>query len=179
VAGTGTTAGIGAANGTGAAVAAATGSAAGNASVSGVSPGGSINSGAGNAAGTVTVAGVGDSIRAVPVVDPAYSAAWLPPIRVDRNGKRIDAKALRRKTVQAIPVEARQDVREVLHRIEDQPRRAVDPAVFDRLAADMQAVADMLPAMQLALIAEWRALAYDAAQRAEDERDIEMLLMLA
>ncbi len=113
-------------------------------------------------------------------LDPIYSAAWLPPIRLDRKGRRIDEKSLKRITIKAAPEEVKEEVKAAIERIEEAPRNTVDPAILDTMAADMRAIAEMIPAMQSVIVAEWAALAYLAAEQAalaEDEEDIAMLML--
>ncbi|MDZ7906529.1 MAG: hypothetical protein U5N55_12715 [Cypionkella sp.] len=120
----------------------------------------------------------GNSI-APPVVDPIYSAAWMPVLKLDRFGREISKKALQRKTIKAVPVEARREVKAAIERIKETPSDTVDLVALDQMIVDMRAISDSLPAIQSALIAEWQALAYDIAVRAEDERDVELLLLMA
>ena len=96
-------------------------------------------------------------------IDPIYSAAWMPVIRLDRKGRPIDPEKL--------------EVNAAFERIEAPPPNRPDPAVFDGIAAELQGIADLLPGLQMALIAELQALAYDMELIAEDEREIELLLL--
>lgn len=116
-----------------------------------------------------------------PAPDAPIGGGGTPGRRVYRDARDFET-ALRKavsQTVDDAPEELRQEVKEAVARIEDLPLATVDLATMDALIADMQAVAAMLPAIQSDIIAEWTALAYDIAQRAEEERDIEMLLLLA
>jgi hypothetical protein len=122
-----------------------------------------------------------------PALDPIYSAAWMPVIKVDRDGKRVvkaaEISEIRDVTIEAVAPDDRSEAIAAIARIEQAEREALQRlatmAEMDMLIADIRAVSDMLPGMQAALIAEWDALAADMEARAEDERDVELLLMLA
>lgn len=114
---------------------------------------------------------------APPPIDPIYSAAWMPVIRLDRKGRPIDPEKLKRRVVEATPKAKREEVKAAFERIEAPPPNRPDPAVFDGIAAELQGIADLLPGLQMALIAELQALAYDMELIAEDEREIELLLL--
>jgi hypothetical protein len=122
-----------------------------------------------------------------PALDPIYSAAWMPVIKVDRDGKRIvkaaEISEIRDVTIEAVAPDDRAEAIAAIARIEQAEREALQRlatmAEMDMLIADIRAVSYMLPGMQAALIAEWDALAADMEARAEDERDVELLLMLA
>ncbi|MDI9407808.1 MAG: hypothetical protein QM523_01015 [Candidatus Pacebacteria bacterium] len=110
-------------------------------------------------------------------LDPIYSAAWMPIIRLDRKGQPVSLEKLRKRVVKAVPEEKREEVRAAFERIETPPPNLPDPAVWDGIALELQSIADSLPTLQRGLIAEIQALAYDMALIAEDEREIEMLLL--
>lgn len=109
-----------------------------------------------------------------PIV-PAPNYNYMPPIRLDRHGKRIDEKALKRRTIKAVEPEDKPEVKQALKRIE--PESTTDPDVLDQMAAEALAIAALLPAIEAALIAEWQAIAAQLAWYAEDERDVEILLL--
>jgi hypothetical protein len=112
-----------------------------------------------------------------PPLDPIYSAAWMPVIKVDRKGRRIDPDDVKRRAVEAVSEESRDDVEAVFDAIADAPTETMGAAVWDGMADELRALMAMIPAMELTLLAEIRLMADTMASMAEDERDLEMLML--
>jgi hypothetical protein len=112
-----------------------------------------------------------------PPLDPIYSAAWMPVIKVDRKGRRIDPDDVKRRAVEAVPEESRDDVEAVFDAIADVPPETMDASVWDGMADELRALMAMIPAMELTLLAEIRVMADTMAAMAEDERDLEILML--
>ncbi len=108
---------------------------------------------------------------------PAPNYNYMPPIRLDRHGRRIDEDALKRRTIKAVEPEAKPEVKQALERIEVEPEADTTADALDAMAVEALAIAAMLPAIEATLIAEWQAIAAQLAWLAEDERDVEILLL--
>jgi hypothetical protein len=112
-----------------------------------------------------------------PPLDPIYSAAWMPVIKVDRNGRRINPDDVKRRAVDSAPEEQKAEVEAVFEAIDDVLPETMDSSVWDEMADELRGLIAMIPAMELTLLAEIRFMADTMAAAAEDERDIEMLVM--
>jgi len=135
----------------------------------------------GGACGALSRASLGRLLEIDEATQPpstgSFSANWLPTVHLDKDGKRIDPKKLKKRIIKAVPEAKREQVEAVFERIEDEPQVGPDPVVLDRMAADLQAIALFLPEIQVNLITQMRQIAYEIEERAEDERDIELLLL--
>lgn len=106
-----------------------------------------------------------------------YSAAWLPTIHLDKDGKRISPKKLQKRVIEAVAEPQREKVTAAFREIEKKPVSTVDPVIMDRMASDLRAISLLLPEIQVNLLQELRQVAFEIQERADDERDIEMLLL--
>lgn len=99
--------------------------------------------------------------------------AWLPVIYLDKQGRPVDLDAAREQAIEAAP-----DQPEIVAAFDAvEQDNGISAAAFEAMAAQFRILAGLLEAFDAILAEEMRARAYEALRRANDERDIELLLM--
>ncbi len=99
---------------------------------------------------------------------------WLPIIYLDRNNRPIGLDEIKQQAIEAVPESVEPKVEAAIERIEEV---SGDAAAFDVVAAQYRILAGLLREFESALAMEMQARAMEAERRAEDERDIEILMM--
>lgn len=122
--------------------------------------------------GNVLVFGGGVAPPAL-IIQPG---GFLPIIYLDRKGRPVDQAATKKRAVAAAKPAKREAVEAAFDRIDAETD--VSPVVYDRMAAEMRAIAALLPRLEAALIADLMAQARELLRLADDERDIEILAMV-
>ena len=101
---------------------------------------------------------------------------WLPVIYLDRNNRPIDLEKLEEQAIDAAP-EVEAEVEAAFEAVEDALDGQVDAVALEAVAAQFRVLAGLLERFDDLLAMEMQARAMEAMRRAEDERDIELLLM--
>jgi hypothetical protein len=110
-----------------------------------------------------------------PAVAERQPGGWLPIIYLDRQNRPIGLDEAKEAAIEAAP-----DVPEVVaafEAVEAAQDNGISAAALDAMAAQFRVLAGLLDGLDALLAEEMRARAYEALRRAEDERDIELLLM--
>ena len=96
-----------------------------------------------------------------------------PTIYLDRNNRPVGLPNVKKQALEAVPEDVEPKVEAAIERIES----AADVSAFATIAAQYQILAGLVRAFDDALAVELQARARDATRRAEDEDDVELLLM--
>lgn len=112
-----------------------------------------------------------------PVATERQPGGWLPVIYLDRNNLPVDLEKLEEQALEAVPVEAEAQVEAAFEAVEAAQDSGIDAAALEAIAAQFKALAALLAQFDEALSLEMQARAYEAMRQAEDERDVELLLM--
>ncbi len=111
-----------------------------------------------------------------PAVEVRQPGGWLPIIYLDRDGRPIDLAEARTQAIEAAPDEP--GIAEAFAKVEAAQSGEISAAALEAMATQFRVLAGLLERFDDALAEEMRARAYEALRRAEDERDIELLLMV-
>lgn len=110
-----------------------------------------------------------------PAVEARQPGGWLPIIYLDKNNRPVGLDNLKDQVEEAAPdvpqIEAAFDA------VESAQEGRVDAAALEVMAAQFKVLAGLLAQFDELLALEMQARAYEALRRAEDERDVEILLM--
>lgn len=101
------------------------------------------------------------------------AGGWLPVIYLDRNGKPIGLDEVKEQAIEAVPEAVEPKVEAAIEKIE----AAGETAAFDVIAAQYRILAQLVRAFDDALALELQARAMEAKRRADDEHDIEILML--
>jgi hypothetical protein len=112
----------------------------------------------------------------VPATDTRQPGGWLPIIYLDRNNRPIDLEKLEEQAIEAAP-EVEAQIEAAFEAVEEAQEGQVDAAALEAIAEQFKVLAGLLARFDDLLALEMQARAYEALRRAEDERDVEILLM--
>ncbi len=112
--------------------------------------------------------------EAAAATDTRQPGGWLPVIYLDKNNRPIGLEEIEERALEAVPESVEPQVEAAIEKIEAQ---GTDAAAFDAIAAQYQLLATLLQRFDDVLAMELQARAMEAARQAEDERDIEILMM--
>lgn len=99
---------------------------------------------------------------------------FLPIIYLDRNNRPVGLNEVKKQAIDAVPEAVEPKVEAAIERIE---AMAGDTAAFDAIAAQYRILARLVKAFDDALAMELEARALEAKRRADDEHDIEILML--
>lgn len=99
---------------------------------------------------------------------------FAPVIYLDRNNRPVGLSEVKKQALEAVPEAVEPKVEAAIERIED---LAGDTTAFAAVAAQYQLLARLVQAFDDALAMELQARALEAMRRAQDEDDVELLLM--
>ena len=102
---------------------------------------------------------------------------WLPVIYLDRNNRPVDLAGLKEQALDAAPEAVEPEIEAAFEAVEAAQEGSIDPAALEAIAAQFRVLAGLLAKLDEALAMEMQARAMEAMRRAEDERDVELLLM--
>lgn len=105
-----------------------------------------------------------------PVAESRQPGGWLPVIYLDKNNRPVGLDEVRKQALEAVPEAVEAKVEAAIERIEE-------TQAFDVIAAQYRILAGLVQAFDDALALELQARAMEAKRRADDESDIEILLM--
>jgi hypothetical protein len=100
---------------------------------------------------------------------------WLPIIYLDKNGRPVDLAEAKAQAIEAAPDQP--EIVAAFDKVEAAQDGEISAAALEAMAAQFKVLAGLLEAFDDLLAQEMRARAFEALRRAEDERDIELLLM--
>lgn len=100
---------------------------------------------------------------------------WLPVIYLDRNNRPVGLDELKEQVLEAAPEQPA--VEAALDAVAEAQEGRVDVAALEVMAAQFKLLAGLLAQLDDALAMELQARAMEALRMAEDERDVEILLM--
>jgi hypothetical protein len=112
----------------------------------------------------------------VPATDTRQPGGWLPIIYLDRNNRPIDLEKLEEQAVEAAP-EIEAQIEAAFEAVEEAQEGPVDSVALEAMAAQFKVLAGLLARFDELLAMEMQARAMEAMRQAEDERDVELLLM--
>jgi hypothetical protein len=114
----------------------------------------------------------------VDAVTPATSdrqpGGWLPVIYLDKQGKPVGLNEVKEQALEAVPEAVEAQVEAAIEKIEAQ---AVDSVAFDVIAAQYRILERLVKEFDDALAMELMARAMEAKRRADDEYDVEILML--
>jgi hypothetical protein len=110
-----------------------------------------------------------------PVDEVRQPGGWLPIVYLDKNNRPIGLEEIKEQALEAVPESVEPQVEAAIEKIEAQ---GTDAAAFDAIAAQYRILAGLLAQLDDVLAMELQARAMEAARRAEDERDVEILMMV-
>lgn len=99
---------------------------------------------------------------------------YAPVIYLDRNNRPVGLKEVKKQALEAVPEAVEPKVEAAIERIEE---LAGNTAAFDAVAAQYELLARLVQAFDDALAMELEARAREAQRRADDEHDIELLML--
>ena len=110
-----------------------------------------------------------------PVDEVRQPGGWLPVIYLDKQGRPIGLEEIEERALEVVPEAVEPQVEAAIEKIEAQ---AVDSVAFDVIAAQYRILERLVREFDDALAMEMQARAMEAMRRAEDERDVEILMMV-
>jgi hypothetical protein len=108
--------------------------------------------------------------------DTRQPGGWLPVVYLDRNNRPIDLEKLEERALEAAP-EVEAEIEAAFEAVEEAQEGQVDAMALDAIAAQYRILAGLVQAFDDALALELQARAMEAKRQADDEYDIEILLM--
>lgn len=120
---------------------------------------------------------VNDVCGIAPAAETRQPGGWLPIVYLDRHGRPVDLEKLKEQALEAAPEEAEPAVEAAFEAVEAAQTAVIDSAALEAMAAQFNALAGLLARFDEMLALEMQARAYEALRRAEDERDVEILMM--
>ena len=108
-----------------------------------------------------------------PVATERQPGGWLPIIYLDKNGRPVGLEEIKEQAIEAVPEAVEPKVEAAIEKIE----ALSDRAAFDAIAAQYRVLAQLVKAFDDALAMELEARAMEAKRRADDEHDIEILML--
>ena len=111
---------------------------------------------------------------APPVASDRQPGGWLPVIYLDKNNRPVGLNEVKQQALEAVPEAQEAKVEAAIERIEE---LAGNTAAFDAVAAQYRLLAQLVQAFDDALAMELQARALEAKRRADDEHDIEILML--
>ncbi len=112
-----------------------------------------------------------------PAAEVRQPGGWLPVIYLDRNNKPVGLEEARSQALEAAPEDVELQIEAAFDRVEEARAGAINAAALEAMAAQFRVLAGLLQQFDDLLAQEMQARAYEAMRRAEDERDVELLLM--
>ncbi len=122
--------------------------------------------------GNRLVFGVDEPVTGEPTRQPG---GWLPVIYLDRNNRPVGLDELKEQVLEAAPEQPA--VEAALEAVAEAQEGRIDVAALEVMAAQFKLLAGLLAQLDDALAIELQARAMEALRMAEDERDVEILLM--
>ena len=113
-----------------------------------------------------------------PAVEVRQPGGWLPVIYLDRDNRPVGLEAAREQAIEAAPEDVEPQIVAAFDKVGEAQAGAVNAAALDAMAAQFRVLAGLLARVDELLSQEMEARAYEALRRAEDERDVELLLMV-
>lgn len=110
-----------------------------------------------------------------PAVEVRQPGGWLPVIYLDRNNRPVGLDELKEQVLEAAPEQPA--VEAALEAVAEAQEGRIDVAALEVMAAQFKLLAGLLAQLDDALAMELQARAMEALRMAEDERDVEILLM--
>jgi hypothetical protein len=100
---------------------------------------------------------------------------WLPIVYLDKYGRPVDLAEAKAQAIEAAPDQT--EIVAAFDKVEAAQDGEISAAALEAMAAQFKVLAGLLESFDDLLAQEMRARAFEALRRAEDERDIELLLM--
>lgn len=110
----------------------------------------------------------------VQAVEERRPGGWLPVIYLDKNNRPVGLEEIKQQALEAVPEAQEAKVEAAIEKIEG---LAGNTAAFDAIAAQYRLLAQLVQAFDDALAMELQARALEAKRRADDEYDIEILML--
>lgn len=104
------------------------------------------------------------------VTETRQPGGWLPVIYLDKNNRPVGLEEVKKQALEAVPEAVEAKVEAAIERIEE-------TQAFDVIAAQYRILAGLVRAFDDALALELQARAMEAKRRADDENDIEILML--
>lgn len=109
-----------------------------------------------------------------PVTSDRQPGGWLPVIYLDKNNRPVGLEEVKQQALEAVPEAQEAKIEAAIDRIEE---LAGNTAAFDAIAAQYRLLAQLVRAFDDTLAMELQARAMEAKRRADDEYDIEILML--